>query len=111
MSAAMEDPQQQAQRARANTHFSVRSDESNHLSPTKSRQSQSKHERKTSESEKRHTQYDLTTKANPNSAMNEAQPSMLRPCSEISCASAPLQWSSREAVCLASTLGIFCAVR
>jgi len=78
MSTAMEDAQQ-AQRPRANTRFSHRSDKSNDLQPTKSRQS--KHERKLSESEKRHTQYDLTTKANPNSAMNEAQPSMLRPCS------------------------------
>jgi hypothetical protein len=86
MSAAMQDAQQ-AQRPRANTRFSHRSDKSNDLQPTKSRQS--KHERKVSESEKRHTQYDLTTKANPNSAMNEAQPSMSRPC--LPCCAHPLQ--------------------
>jgi hypothetical protein len=62
------------QRPRASTHFSFRSDRSNELSPTKSRTS--KHERKVSDSERRKTHYDPTTKANPNAAMNEAQPSM-----------------------------------
>ncbi|KAH7087141.1 hypothetical protein FB567DRAFT_60170 [Paraphoma chrysanthemicola] len=68
----MEHAAQEAQRPRANTHFSFRSDKSNELQPTKSRQS--KHERKVSESEKRKTHYDPSTKANPNAAMNEAQP-------------------------------------
>jgi len=69
---------QQGQRPRAGTHFSFRSDRSNELSPTKSKQS--KHERKVSDSEKRRTHYDPSTKANPNQAMNEAQPSTLPPC-------------------------------
>jgi hypothetical protein len=73
MSAAMQQPQQ-AQRPRANTHFSFRSDKSNELSPSKSRTS-AKHERKVSDSERRKTHYDPSTKANPNAAMNEAQPS------------------------------------
>lgn len=76
MSAAM-DPSQQAQRPRAGTHFSFRSDKSNELKATKSKQSkQSKHERKVSDSERRQTHYDPTSKANPNAAMEEAQPSM-----------------------------------
>jgi hypothetical protein len=69
----MRTSQQPAERPRSNTHFSFRSDRSNELSPTKSKQS--KHERKVSDSNK--TSYDLTTKANPNAAMNEAQPSTL----------------------------------
>jgi hypothetical protein len=73
----MAQPQQDAQRPRAGTHFSFRSDRSNELSPTKSKQS--KHERKVSDSERRKTHYDPTTKANPNAAMNEAQPSMHTP--------------------------------
>ncbi|EAT88147.1 hypothetical protein HBH56_091620 [Parastagonospora nodorum] len=73
MSAATNQPVQQGQqRPRAGTHFSFRSDRSNELSPTKSKQS--KHERKVSDSEKRRTHYDPSTKANPNQAMNEAQP-------------------------------------
>jgi hypothetical protein len=68
----MEHAAQEAQRPRANTHFSFRSDKSNELQPTKSKQS--KHERKVSESERRKTHYDPSTKANPNAAMNEAQP-------------------------------------
>lgn len=62
----------ESQRPRASTHFSFRSDRSNELSPSKSRTS--KHERKVSDSERRKTHYDPTTKANPNAAMNEAQP-------------------------------------
>jgi hypothetical protein len=73
----MEHAAQEAQRPRANTHFSFRSDKSNELQPTKSKQS--KHERKVSESERRKTHYDPSTKANPNAAMNEAQPSRLSP--------------------------------
>lgn len=74
MSAAMDQPMQQAQRPRAGTHFSFRSDRSNELSPTKSKSS--KHERKVSDSERLKIHYDPATKANPNQAMNEAQPSM-----------------------------------
>ncbi|KAF2831329.1 hypothetical protein CC86DRAFT_443063 [Ophiobolus disseminans] len=78
MSAAMDYPQQaqaQAQRPRANTHFSFRSDKSNELQHTKSKQSKhSKHERKVSDTERRQTHYDPSSKANPNAAMNEAQP-------------------------------------
>ncbi|OAL07475.1 hypothetical protein IQ06DRAFT_264490 [Phaeosphaeriaceae sp. SRC1lsM3a] len=72
MSATMAQSHQEPQRPRAGTHFSFRSDRSNELSPTKSRTS--KHERKVSDSERRKTHYDPTTKANPNAAMNEAQP-------------------------------------
>jgi hypothetical protein len=79
MSAAMEQAQQQAQRPRANTRFSFRSDKSNELHHTKSKQS--KHERKVSDSERLKTHYDPTTKANPNAAMNEAQPSTSCPYS------------------------------
>ncbi|KAH8732743.1 hypothetical protein GQ44DRAFT_601644 [Phaeosphaeriaceae sp. PMI808] len=68
----MEPSQQQGRRPRAGTHFSFRSDKSNELQRTKSKHS--KHERKISDSERRKTHYDPTTKANPNAAMNEAQP-------------------------------------
>lgn len=83
MSAAMDQAiqsQQQGQRPRAGTNFSFRSDKSNELHSTKSRQShkQNKHERKVSDSERRQTHYDPTSKANPNAAMNEAQPSTSR---------------------------------
>jgi hypothetical protein len=74
MSAAMGSPQQAAQRPRSNTHFTFRSDKSNELSPTKSKPS--KHDRKVSDGDRK-PHYDLTTKANPNAAMNEAQPSTL----------------------------------
>ncbi|KAJ4372255.1 hypothetical protein N0V83_004029 [Neocucurbitaria cava] len=61
----MEQPQQQA-RPRSKSTFSFHSDKSHHHdSPSKS-----KHERK--QSDKVH--YDSSTKANPNAAMNEAQP-------------------------------------
>jgi hypothetical protein len=72
MSAAMDQSQAQAQRPRAGTHLSFRSNRSkdNELSPTKS-----KHERKVSDSERRKSHYDPGSKANPNQAMNEAQPS------------------------------------
>jgi hypothetical protein len=84
MSAAMDQSQQQAQaqRPRAGTHLSFRSNRSNELSPTKSKQS--KHDRKVSDSERRKTHYDPGSKANPNQAMNEAQPSMLSPCQRSS---------------------------
>lgn len=73
MSAPIQSSQlQQQQRPRSSTHFSFRSDKSNDLHPTKSKQS--KHERKVSDSERRKTHYDPTTKANPNAAMEEAQP-------------------------------------
>lgn len=65
----MDQSQQQA-RPRSKSTFSFHSDKSHHDSPSKS----SKHERKESASEKRKTHYDPTTKANPNAAMNEAQP-------------------------------------
>jgi hypothetical protein len=69
MSAAMERPGQTRERAKST--FSLKSD--------KSRNSSHKHERHPSESaeEKRRTHLTATTKANPNAAMNEAQPSML----------------------------------
>jgi hypothetical protein len=83
----MGSPQQAAQRPRSNTHFTFRSDKSNELSPTKSKQS--KHDRKVSDGDRK-PHYDLTTKANPNAAMNEAQPSTLfyRPlcCASLSIA-------------------------
>ncbi|KAL5116965.1 hypothetical protein ACEQ8H_005183 [Pleosporales sp. CAS-2024a] len=68
----MEQPRAQGHRPRASTHFSFRSDRSNDLSPTKTKQS--KHERKISDSDRLKTHYDPATKANPNQAMNEAQP-------------------------------------
>lgn len=90
MSAAMGQSPQEAQRPRAGTHFSFRSDRSNELSPTKSKSSkQTKHERKVSDSERRKTHYDPTTKANPNAAMNEAQPSM-SPVSLFASRAAPI---------------------
>lgn len=80
----MDQPQQQAQRPRAGTHFSFRSDKSNELHHTKSKQS--KHERKVSDSERRQTHYDPSSKANPNAAMNEAQPSTFLSCCPAKCA-------------------------
>ncbi|KAF2627809.1 hypothetical protein BU25DRAFT_340582, partial [Macroventuria anomochaeta] len=47
---------------------------SNHNHNTSSTGPKSKHSRKESDSERRKTHYDPTTKANPNAAMNEAQP-------------------------------------
>jgi len=65
--------QQQGQhRPRSNTHFSFRSDKSADAQTYKSKQS--KHDRKVSDSERRKTHYDPNTKANPNAAMEEAQP-------------------------------------
>lgn len=66
----MEQPQQQQARPRSKSNFSFHSDKS------RDTPSRAKHERKESASEKRKTHYDPTTKANPNAAMNEAQPSM-----------------------------------
>jgi hypothetical protein len=105
MSAAMDPSQQQAQRPRANTHFSFRSDKSNELHTTKS--NKTKHERKVSDSERRQTHYDPGSKANPNAAMNEAQPSTsarlfgeLRHCTFLveylaDIVQSPLRWRSR----------------
>ncbi|KAF1840012.1 uncharacterized protein K460DRAFT_215127 [Cucurbitaria berberidis CBS 394.84] len=67
MSATMDHSHQQ-ERPRSKSTFSYHSGKS-HDSPSKS-----KHERKESASEKRKTHYDPSTKANPNAAMNEAQP-------------------------------------
>lgn len=68
-------------RARAKSSaFSFRShnseDSSSHHNPS-SKSPKSKHSRKESDSERRKTHYDPSTKANPNAAMNEAQPSAL----------------------------------
>lgn len=74
MSATMDQAiqgQQQGQRPRASTRYSFRSDKSNELHQVKS--NKQKHERKVSD------HYDPNTKANPNAAMNEAQPSTSPP--------------------------------
>ncbi|KAH7399375.1 hypothetical protein BKA66DRAFT_162449 [Pyrenochaeta sp. MPI-SDFR-AT-0127] len=63
----MEQPQQQA-RPRSKSTFSFHSDKSRNTPSTP------KHERKVSAGDKRKTHYDPTTKANPNAAMEEAQP-------------------------------------
>lgn len=81
MSAAMDSshPRPEQGRARAKSGaFSFRSQnsEDNNSHP---KSPKSKHSRKESDSERRKTHYDPTTKANPNAAMNEAQPSMLSP--------------------------------
>ncbi len=87
MSASMESPQgnprPETGRARAKSGaFSFRShtsDDNNNNNNNNAAASQkspkSKHSRKESDSERRKTHYDPTTKANPNAAMNEAQPS------------------------------------
>ena len=67
MSAAMDRGQQQ--RPRSKSTFSFKSDKS-HASAGK----HDKHPRESQE-EKRRTHLTATTKANPNAAMNEAQPS------------------------------------
>lgn len=64
-----------AQRQRSDTHFSFRSNKSND-SPGKS-----KHEKKDSATK---IHYDPKGKANPNAAMEEAQPSMTAPQSSCS---------------------------
>jgi len=74
----MDPPAQQGPaRPRAKSTFSLHSNKSrdNPSSPGKSPKSP-KHERKVSESDKLKTHYDINTKANPNAAMNEIQPSM-----------------------------------
>ena len=68
-------PQQGRARAKSNT-FSFRSQNSEDNNSTSPKSPKSKHSRKESDSERRKTHYDPTTKANPNAAMNEAQPSM-----------------------------------
>lgn len=75
----MDPPAQQGPtRPRAKSTFSLHSNKSrdNPSSPGKSPKSPKspKHERKLSDSDKLKTHYDITTKANPNAAMNELQP-------------------------------------
>lgn len=53
--------------------FSFRSHNSEDTNPN-SKSPKSKHSRKESDSERLKTHYDPSTKANPNAAMNEAQP-------------------------------------
>jgi len=87
MSAAMDSSQARPDQGRARAKsgaFSFRShnseDNNNNNSSSKSPKSpKGKHSRKESDSERRKTHYDPTTKANPNAAMNEAQPSA-SPC-------------------------------
>ncbi|XPS93702.1 hypothetical protein M3J09_003045 [Ascochyta lentis] len=67
-------PDQGRARAKSNA-FSFRSQGSaDNSNPNNSASPKSKHTRKESDSERRKTHYDPTTKANPNAAMNEAQP-------------------------------------
>lgn len=80
MSAAMDSHQGRPEQGRArakSSAFSFRSQgsEDNNASNSASKSPKSKHSRKESDSERRKTHYDPTTKANPNAAMNEAQPS------------------------------------
>lgn len=76
--------QQGPARPRAKSSFSLHSDKSRDKpsSPGKSPKSP-KHERKASDSDKRKTHYDINTKANPNAAMNEIQPSMHVLCAAV----------------------------
>jgi hypothetical protein len=76
MSAAMDSHQGRPEQGRArakSSAFSFRSQGSEDNN-TASKSPKSKHSRKESDSERRKTHYDPTTKANPNAAMNEAQP-------------------------------------
>lgn len=76
----MEAPQQAA-RPRSKSNFSFHSDKSRDNPSRHSKQeSRPKNERRESALDKRKTHYDPTTKANPNAAMEEAQPSMRDPC-------------------------------
>lgn len=79
MSATMDSQQPRPDHGRARAKsgaFSFRSQgsEDNNSNPN-SKSPKSKHARKESDSERRKTHYDPSTKANPNAAMNEAQPS------------------------------------
>lgn len=67
-------PQREPMRPRSKSAFSITSDKSNH-----SRRSADKEKLRESHDEKRKLQFSNTTKANPNAAMNELQPSMLSP--------------------------------
>jgi hypothetical protein len=73
MSVAM-DSQPGRPRAKSGA-FSFRSQGSEDNNNPASKSPKSKHSRKESDSERRKTHYDPSTKANPNAAMNEAQPS------------------------------------
>jgi hypothetical protein len=78
MSAAMDSPQARPEQGRARAKsgaFSFRSQGSEDSSNPASKSPKSKHSRKESDSERRKNHYDPSTKANPNAAMNEAQPS------------------------------------
>lgn len=81
MSAAMDSHQVRPEQGRARAKsgaFSFRSqgsEDNNNNNNSASKSPKSKHSRKVSDSERRKTHYDPTTKANPNAAMNEAQPS------------------------------------
>lgn len=70
MSAAMERPQQ---RPRSHTTFSFKSDKS-HGSNPKNEKNIGQHQRQSSGEQKAHLH--AATKADPNAAMNEVQPSM-----------------------------------
>ena len=80
-------PEQGRARAKSNA-FSFRSQGSADNNNPNSKSPKSKHSRKESDTERRKTHYDPSTKANPNAAMNEAQPSMSchSPASCASCA-------------------------
>lgn len=75
MSAAMDAPQGRPEPGRARAKSSAFSFRSQGSEDNNNSASKNKHSRKVSDSERRKTHYDPTTKANPNAAMNEAQPS------------------------------------
>ena len=77
MDSSQSRPEQGRARAKSGA-FSFRSQNSEDTNPH-SKSPKTKHSRKESDSERRKTHYDPTTKANPNAAMNEAQPSMFPP--------------------------------
>lgn len=79
MSATMEPQQDRPEHGRPRAKsgaFSFRSQGSEDKNNSSPKSPKSKHTRKESDSERRKTHYDPGTKANPNAAMNEAQPSM-----------------------------------
>ena len=67
-------PQREPMRPRSKSAFSITSDKSNH-----SRRSADKEKLRESHEEKKRLQFSNTTKANPNAAINEMQPSMSSP--------------------------------
>lgn len=75
-------PEQGRARAKSGA-FSFRSHNSEDNNNGSSKSPKSKHTRKESESERRKTHYDPSTKANPNAAMNEAQPSRSDPVQPV----------------------------